>query len=303
MSENLSKYIKSESQELLRSQLHFADYNPRTISDESRKTLKRGIKKFGLAGGLVVNKRTDYTVVSGHQRLSVLDELQKYNAETHENDYTLRVDVVDVDEAGEQELNILLNNPNAQGQWDFDALSAILPNIDYRNAGLTEADLSMIGVDYLYQTDGIMDTTSELADLMQPTLDLREQKNLKRKAEREALKAEMQQTADDELFSEEGVPVDAETDYQNRTNHMKDVKRQVREAAMEKAQNLDAYVTLSFDTFQAKAEFMRFMGYGDYDRFIKGEDFMNRLEFDDAEETNADGRINNGIRDAVRPSE
>ena len=54
----LSKYIKSESVELNRSAIHFADYNPRKLSDESRKTLKRGIKKFGLVGGIVVNKRT-----------------------------------------------------------------------------------------------------------------------------------------------------------------------------------------------------------------------------------------------------
>ena len=49
----LSKYIKSESVELNRSAIHFADYNPRKLSDESRKTLKRGIKKFGLVGGIV----------------------------------------------------------------------------------------------------------------------------------------------------------------------------------------------------------------------------------------------------------
>ena len=71
----LSKYIKSEAMELNRSAIHFADYNPRKLSDESRKTLKRGIKKFGLVGGIVVNKRTGLTVVSGHQRLSVMDEL------------------------------------------------------------------------------------------------------------------------------------------------------------------------------------------------------------------------------------
>ena len=61
----LSKYIKSESVELNRSAIHFADYNPRKLSEESRKTLKRGIKKFGLVGGIVVNKRTGLTVVSG----------------------------------------------------------------------------------------------------------------------------------------------------------------------------------------------------------------------------------------------
>ena len=93
----LSKYIKSESVELNRSAIRFADYNPRKLSDESRKALKRGIKKFGLVGGIVVNKRTGLTVVSGHQRLSVMDELQKFP----DNDYRIRVDVIDVNEQQE----------------------------------------------------------------------------------------------------------------------------------------------------------------------------------------------------------
>ena len=60
-----------------------------------------------------MNKRTGLTVVSGHQRLSVMDELQKFP----DNDYRIRVDVIDVDEKQEKELNILMNNPNAQGTW------------------------------------------------------------------------------------------------------------------------------------------------------------------------------------------
>lgn len=63
-----------------------------------------------------MNKRTGLTVVSGHQRLSVMDELQKYDPTTKENDYKIRVDVIDVDEKQEKELNILCNNPNAQGR-------------------------------------------------------------------------------------------------------------------------------------------------------------------------------------------
>ena len=50
MDENLSKYVKSESVEVNRSELSLADYNPRILSDEARKSLKRGIKKFGLVG-------------------------------------------------------------------------------------------------------------------------------------------------------------------------------------------------------------------------------------------------------------
>lgn len=85
----LSKYMTSQSVELKRSALHLAEYNPRTITDEEKKTLKRGIKKFGLVGGIVVNKQTGLTIVSGHQRISVMDELQKYNPDTNENDYKL----------------------------------------------------------------------------------------------------------------------------------------------------------------------------------------------------------------------
>ena len=163
----LSKYIKSVSVELQRSQIHFASYNPRTISAESKKALKKGIKKFGLAGGIIVNKRTGYTIVSGHQRISVLDELQKYNQETKENDYKIRVDLVDIDEKSEKELNILTNNPNAMGEWDLESLAALIPDIDYKDAGLTEADLSMIGCDYLFKTEEENDLNNALDDLMQ----------------------------------------------------------------------------------------------------------------------------------------
>ena len=212
----LSKYIKSESVELNRSAIHFANYNPRKLSDESRKTLKRGIKKFGLVGGIVVNKRTGLTVVSGHQRLSVMDELQKFP----DNDYRIRVDVIDVDEKQEKELNILMNNPNAQGTWDFDALAQIVPDIDWKDAGLTDADLNMIGVDYLLQTE-----------------------------EESSIAA-----------------------------HMKEVKQQVKENAQKQAEDMDAYVMLSFDSYKAKAAFCERFGYDPDMKFIKGEVFDEQVE-------------------------
>ena len=175
----LSKYIKSESVELNRSAIHFANYNPRKLSDESRKTLKRGIKKFGLVGGIVVNKRTGLTVVSGHQRLSVMDELQKFP----ENDYRIRVDVIDVDEKQEKELNILMNNPNAQGSWDYDALARLVPDIDYQDAGLTAADLNMIGCDFLLQTEEESSIADALEDMMAPVTEQKEAEKAAKEAE------------------------------------------------------------------------------------------------------------------------
>lgn len=245
----LSKYIKSESVELKRSAIRFASYNPRKISEESRKTLKRGIKKFGLVGGIVVNKRTGFTVVSGHQRLSVMDELQKYNPDTKENDYRIRVDVVDMDEKSEKELNILANNPNAQGTWDYDALRELVPDIDYKDAGLTDADLNMIGCDFLLQTEEENNIASELDLMMSEVNEQREAEKAQRQMERAA-----------------------------KTAHMKEVKKQVKDAAQKQAQDMDAYIMLSFDTWEAKADFCRQFGYDPYDKFIKGEVFDSQVE-------------------------
>ena len=257
----LSKYIRTESVELKRSQIRFADYNPRVLDDEAKKSLKRGIKKFGLVGGVTVNKRTGFTVVSGHQRLTVMDELQKYDPVTMENDYKVRVDVTDVDEKMEKELNILLNNPNAQGRWDYEKLAQIIPDIDYKDAGLTDVDLNMIGVDYLLQTEEENNIADALDDLMSPIIEEREEAKAERAAEREAEKA-MQQ----------------EIERAEKVQHMKDVKQQVKEAAISKAEQMDAYVMLSFSSWSAKAEFCERFGYPAEMKIIKGEVFAEQVE-------------------------
>lgn len=266
----LSKYIKSVSVELQRSQIHFASYNPRTISAESKKTLKKGIKKFGLAGGIIVNKRTGYTIVSGHQRISVLDELQKYNQETKENDYKIRVDLVDIDEKSEKELNILTNNPNAMGEWDLESLAALIPDIDYKDAGLTDADLSMIGVDYLFKTEEESSITGEFDDLLAESNEAHQQELHARKEQREAQRSEIREAQD--------AANAGQSDYDAKVQHMKDVKAQVKEQATEKAQEAEAYVMLSFDSFKAKAAFMQRFGYNEYEKFIKGEIFSDQVE-------------------------
>lgn len=245
MTMKLSKYIKSESVELKRSAIHFASYNPRTLSEEERKAIKRGIKKFGLVGGLVVNKRTGMTVVSGHQRLTVMDELNKFP----EQDYIIRVDLIDVDVKQEKELNILLNNPNAQGKWDYDALAKMVPDIDWKDAGLTDVDLNLIGCDYLLQTEEENSIASALDDMMS---DVNEQKEAD-KAQRQLERAE-------------------------KVAHMKEVKQQVKENAQKTAEDMDAYVMLSFDTYAAKTAFMERFGYESDMKFIKGEVFSDQVE-------------------------
>lgn len=244
-----NKYFTSKSVELKRSQIRLHEQNPRVISAENRKALKRGIKKFGMVGGIVVNKRTGYTLVSGHQRLSVMDELQKYNADTKENDYPIRVDLIDVEEKEEKELLILLNNPSAQGEWDYDTLRELIPDIDYKDAGLTEQDLDIIGVDFNFQSEEENAIAGELDDLMEPVREEHQAEVAQRQAERA-----------------------------EKVAHMKQVKQEVKEAATKAAANMDAYLMLSFDTWEAKAEFCEKFGFDPEQKFYKGEEFENKID-------------------------
>ena len=196
-----------------------------------------------------MNQATGYTIVGGHQKVSVLDELNKYNEVTHENDYTLRVELINVDEKTEKSLNIALNNPNIGGQWDYDALARLVPDIDYQDAGLTAADLNMIGCDFLLQTEEENSIANALEDMMAPVTEQKEAEKAARQLERA-----------------------------EKVAHMKDVKQQVKEQAQETAANMDAYLMLSFDTWEAKAAFCERFGYDPNMKFIKGEVFDNQVE-------------------------
>ena len=232
----LNKYFTSQTTEVLRSAVNPADYNPRTITPEARRLLKANIKKNGVIGGLVWNRRTG-NLVSGHQRIAVLDELNKYDG-TPQTDYKLKVEAIDADAKTEKELNIWFNNTSVQGEWDYDKLALLVPDIDYRGAGLTEADLQLIGIDFTMQTQDEKDTAQDFDNLLEP---VREQKAERRQAVLEA-------------------------------------KQRIKEEAQEGAENLDAYVMLNFDTYKHKAAFMRRFGFDPMEKFIKGELFSDMVE-------------------------
>ena len=240
-----NKYFNSKSVEVRRSQIKPASYNPRTISDEGRKQLKRSIKRYGVVGGIVVNQATGYTIVGGHQKVAILDEMYKYP----DNDYSLRVEMISVDRKTEKTLNIALNNGNISGSWDYDALARLVPDIDYKDAGLTDADLNMIGCDFLLQAEEENSLAGALEEMMQPVTEQKEAEKAARQLERA-----------------------------EKVAHMKDVKQQVKDAAQKQAQDMDAYLMLSFDTFESKAAFCERFGYDPYMKFIKGEQFDSICE-------------------------
>lgn len=106
-----TSYQRFTPQVITRAGIRNAPYNPRRITEDARARLKAKIEVVGLVNTFVWNRRTG-NLVGGHQRLSILDELEG------NQDYTLTVSVVDVDEREEKELNVFLNNTATMGDWD-----------------------------------------------------------------------------------------------------------------------------------------------------------------------------------------
>lgn len=273
------KITQSETAEVMRSEIHLAGYNPRILSEEARKALKRGIKKFGLAGGIVVNRQTGMTVVGGHQRLTVMDEIMKYDAKTGANDYKVKVEIVDMDEKKEKELNLLLNNHNAQGSWDYDKLREMMPDIDYMDAGFTEADLQMIGVDFMMESDGEREIIGELNELYDNigSPDGEEKEEDGSEAGRGVTDGGSTENP------EEGSSRRREMTDEERKQHMKDVKREVSMQGVEKVKDMESYFMVSFENYENKAVFMESLGFDPLEKFIKGE-VLYDIMFGDVDE-------------------
>ena len=90
-----------------------AEYNPRKLSPEQKKTIKDSITRFGLVDPVLVNinKERKGIIIGGHQRTMIARELGFKKMPCIELDLTLEK---------EKELNIRLNKNT--GEFDFDLL-------------------------------------------------------------------------------------------------------------------------------------------------------------------------------------
>lgn len=133
-----------------------AAYNPRIISDDARRMLKKKIKKTGLIEPLIWNAITG-NLVGGHQRLSILDELEG------RDDYELTVSEVTLSEAEEKKMNVFLNNTAAMGEWDEEKLAGIVKEFadSPQELGFDLATLEVIFEDG--ELGGLFDDKNETA--------------------------------------------------------------------------------------------------------------------------------------------
>lgn len=231
--ENLAKHQAFTAETINRKQIKNAPYNPRRIDVSNRSLLKRNLKKIGLIETLVWNKTTG-NIVSGHQRLSLMDELEG------RGDYDLTVAMVEFDLTGEKEQNIFMNNPNAQGDWDRDLMMDVIPDIDMRNAGFTASDMSAMGVEF----DIEKHIEGEVEDVIAQFDNIKEENK-----ERAALERAADPTKKD----------------------WKDVKKDIQKNIDEKSDAREDYFVVTFDNPDKKEAFLKRFGFDPDERYLKGE--------------------------------
>lgn len=131
-----------------------AAYNPRVDlkpEDEEYQAIERSLKRHGLVQPIVWNRRTN-TVVSGHQRLTVLEA----RGETE-----VTVSVVDLDDIKEKELNIALNK--ITGEWDDKKLTDILTELgeEAADTGFTLPEIDVLRDELKSYFDDVTETDEE----------------------------------------------------------------------------------------------------------------------------------------------
>lgn len=236
-----------------RSEINFANYNPRKISEEARKMLKANLKRVGLLGGIVWNKTTG-NLVSGHQKVAIMDEVNRYN--DGENDYEMDVDVAELDEKTEKEQNIFMNNRSVQGEFDTDMLEDMLADIDYTNAGLDDFDLQLLGI------GDIAENTT--ADLTWDEGKTAEENNLSH------LVAVSKEGEEDKKTDRSVNFYDDTAENQiKRHNEVQKIKDRITEQRASDGGML-SYVVLSFPSPESRIRFMTEFGYGEEDKYVDG---------------------------------
>lgn len=181
-------YQTGEEMYILRSQISEAPYNPRIMGEGQEKRLREAIEKHGLIGTLFWNRRTG-NLVAGHQRLKQLDVLEGYPAKAA--DYEIRVTAIDVSEREEKQLNVLLNNPSVQGEFDIDLLGQMI-----QDSGLTPDEMGFTDSDMAFLFDGdprftrLFEDTPEVEATKEKVREVREARSTSMQEMKDAQSAE-----------------------------------------------------------------------------------------------------------------
>lgn len=233
------KVKQSNTEIIRRSQINLNPLNPKRHTEESIKQQKKNLQKIGFLGGIVWNKLTG-NLIDGHRRVYAMDLLYKYDG-SKETDYDIKVEVCELNEKTEKEQLTYMAVGNTKA--DFNLIADYIHDIDYKSAGLSDEDFKNI-MDIAGTETGIEDVgeyISTFDDMITPS----EHKDEKKPETREEIREK---------------------------------KERQREIAYERQQNEDAYIVLSFSTYEAKVAFCEIFEYdAEQAKYIKGEDIITKI--------------------------
>ena len=233
---------QSETRIIKRSQINLNPINPNRHSDEKVKLQKKNLQKIGFLGGIVWNEKSG-NLIDGHRRIKAMDLHYKYDG-TSKTDYDVKVEVVALDDKAEKEQLTYMAVGNTKP--DIDLIAGYISDIDYTNVGLDIGELNEI-LSINTEMPSMLDSVD---DLLSPL----------------------------PSFDEIETPSADEKTYDEKKEHMKAIKQQVRESAIERQQNEEAYITLSFSSYNAKEDFCDLLGISTDDKFVKGEDVLRLIK-------------------------
>lgn len=233
---------QSETRTIKRSQINLNPINPKRHSDDKVKLQKKNLQKVGFLGGIVWNEKSG-NLIDGHRRIKAMDLHYKYDG-TSITDYKVKVEVVNLDEKTEKEQLTYMAVGNTKP--DIDLIANYISDIDYTDVGFDIGELNdilSINMDTPFLSDSLDDLLSPIPS-----------------------------------FDEIGTSATNEKTYEEKKEHMKAVKQQVKDNAIEKQQNEEAYITLSLSSYNAKDDFCDLLGISTDDKFVKGEDVLRLIK-------------------------
>jgi ParB-like nuclease domain len=227
-------YKQSVTVVIKRSQINFSPYNPKKHTKEQVKKIKDNIKNVAFLGGIVWNSITS-NLVDGHKRIMALDVINRYDG-SEAKDYDVKVEQIELDEKTEKEQNIF--QTQSRSDLDIDLMQLLIPEIDYKNAGLEIEDLNY------YMPDVAVFDVPEYNEI----------------------KSDFQKL--EEL---------SDTDRAARVQAVKDAKQATKEKMRDEAEG-DPFVILSFDSYDNKVVFMEMIQCHIEDKYVKGEKVLSIID-------------------------
>lgn len=229
---------QSQTRIIKRSQINLNPINPKRHTDEKVKLQKKNLQKVGFLGGIVWNEVTG-NLIDGHRRVKAMDLHYKYDGNI-ETDYDVKVEVVILDAKTEREQVTYMAVGNTKA--DYDLIAEYIHDIDYSELGLNDMELK----DILSMAETELSLSVE--------------------------------TIDDFLAPVIPTSTKEEKSTEEKIQHMKDVKQQVRNNAVDRQQKEDAYIMLSFSSYEAKTALCELMGIDPEAKYAKGEDILNMID-------------------------